>query len=91
MDLINKIRRENGCDEAMLLRAENDPEILSTIQALQGNASRGLDRKVFHGRGTTLPDSDWLPSGFRMSFIRGIHISYWSSSRMRMITTTPLV
>jgi len=44
MDLINRIRRENGCDEAMLLRAENDKDILSTIKALQENTIRGLDR-----------------------------------------------
>ncbi|KZP03485.1 hypothetical protein FIBSPDRAFT_941501, partial [Athelia psychrophila] len=44
MDLIKKIRRENGCDQEMLQRAQNDPEILSTIKSLQGNASRGLDR-----------------------------------------------
>ncbi|KAF7978389.1 hypothetical protein HWV62_779 [Athelia sp. TMB] len=40
MDLIRKIRRENGCDQEMLQRARSDPEILSTIKALQGNASR---------------------------------------------------
>jgi hypothetical protein len=44
MDLINQIRRKNGCDEAMLLRAQNDPDIYNTIQELQGNASRALDR-----------------------------------------------
>ncbi|KZP08811.1 hypothetical protein FIBSPDRAFT_900968 [Athelia psychrophila] len=45
MDLIKKIRRENGCDEEMLLRAQNgDPDIMSTIKALQGNTSRGLER-----------------------------------------------
>jgi hypothetical protein len=40
MELINKIRRENGCDQEMLRRAENDPEIFNAIKALQGNASR---------------------------------------------------
>jgi hypothetical protein len=44
MDLINKIRRENGCDKEMLRRAGIDPEIFNTIKALQGNASRGLER-----------------------------------------------
>lgn len=44
MDLIDRIRRENGCDEALLLRAHDDPEIIAAIEALKGNANRGLER-----------------------------------------------
>ncbi|KAF7971375.1 hypothetical protein HWV62_21338 [Athelia sp. TMB] len=44
MDLIERIRRENGCDQALLLRAQDDPDILAAIQALKGNAGRGLER-----------------------------------------------
>jgi ribosomal protein RSM22 (predicted rRNA methylase) len=44
MDHINRIRRENGRDEAMHSRAENDEDILNTIKALQENANRALER-----------------------------------------------
>lgn len=44
MDLIDRIRRENGCDQILLERAKDDPEISATISSLKGNASRGLER-----------------------------------------------
>jgi len=39
MDLINAIRRENGFDQTY-----DDPETMNTINALRGNASRGLEK-----------------------------------------------
>jgi hypothetical protein len=43
MDLINKIRRKNGCDAEMLRRTESDPEIASTINALRANLTQALE------------------------------------------------
>jgi hypothetical protein len=42
MDLIDSIRRRNGCDADMLVRAEKDPEIASTITALRANLTQAL-------------------------------------------------
>jgi len=46
MDLINDIRRKNGCDDEMLRRAESDPEIASTITALRSNLAQALESQV---------------------------------------------